>query len=34
MRVKEKMKKKGKTLMGRIKGVHHSLQEQKQGVAK
>jgi hypothetical protein len=34
MRVKESRKKKGKTLMGRMKGVHDCLQEQKQGVAK
>jgi hypothetical protein len=27
-------KKKGKTLVGRMKGVHHCLQERKQGVAK
>jgi hypothetical protein len=34
LRVKEKRKKKGKTLMGRMKGVHHCLREQKGGVAK
>jgi hypothetical protein len=34
MRVKEKRKKKGKTLMGRMKGVRHCLQEQKWGAAK
>ncbi len=34
LRVKEKMKKKGKTLMGRMKGVRHCLREQKRGVAK
>ncbi len=34
MRVKENRKKKRKTLMGRMKGVHHCLQEQKQGVEK
>ena len=34
LRVKENKKKKGKTLMGRIKGVHHCLREQKRGVAK
>ncbi len=34
MRVKENMKKKGKTLMGRMKGVHHCLREQKWGFAK
>jgi hypothetical protein len=34
LRVKEKRKKKGKTWMGRMKGVHHCLREQKRGVAK
>jgi hypothetical protein len=34
LKVKEKKKKKGKTLMGRMKGVHHCLREQKQGVTK
>jgi hypothetical protein len=34
MRVREKRKKKGKTLMGRMKRVHHCLREQKQAVAK
>ncbi len=34
LRVKEKRKNKGKTLMGRMKGVHHCLREQKWGVAK
>jgi hypothetical protein len=34
LRVKENRKKKGKTLMGRMKGVHHCLREQKQGVVK
>ncbi len=34
MRVKENRKKKEKILMGRMKGVHHCLREQKQGVAK
>jgi hypothetical protein len=34
MRMKENRKKKGKTLIGRMKGVHHCLREQKRGVAK
>ncbi len=34
MRVKENRKKKGKTLMGRMKGVHHCLREQKRGFVK
>jgi hypothetical protein len=34
MRVKENRKKKGKTLMGRMKRVHHCLQDQQQGFAK
>jgi hypothetical protein len=34
MRVRENRKKKGKTLMGRMKGVHHQLQEQKREFAK
>jgi hypothetical protein len=34
LRVNENRKKKGKTLMGRGKGVHHCLREQKLGVAK
>ncbi len=34
LRVKEKMKKRGKTLMGRMERVHHCLWEQKWGVAK
>jgi hypothetical protein len=34
MRVKENRKKKSNTLMGRIKGVHHCLQDQQQGFAK
>jgi hypothetical protein len=34
MRVKENRKKKGKTLMGRMKGVYHCLREQKRGFAK
>jgi hypothetical protein len=34
VRVKENRKKKGNTLMGRIKGVYHCLQDQQQGFAK
>ncbi len=34
MRVKENRKKKGNTLMGRIKGVHRCLRDQQQGFAK
>jgi hypothetical protein len=30
---KGEMKEKGKTLMGRMKGVHHCLREQKWGIA-
>jgi hypothetical protein len=33
LRVKENRKKKGKTLMGRMRGVHNFLREQKGGVA-
>jgi hypothetical protein len=34
MRVKENRKKKGNTLIGRIKGVHHCLRDKQQGFIK